>query len=410
MRTETSILLPAASVDLFLKDKATIDAARALEADWRFARVKINVHEGDVETAIALYSRSKSAQIMMVETDTTGESFIGRLGELSGHCEESTSAIVIGPVNDVNLYRSLTAMGVSDYLVRPVPQDTLSEVIAGTLIEKLGTAGSRLIALVGAKGGVGVSALAQAMAWGSSENLQQKTLLLDAAGAWSSLGVGMGFEPVGSTAEAIKAVVNNDKDSLRRMLVPVHDRLHVLGTGMEPLLEVPATINQFEEILNTTMASYPVVIVDLSGALPSVKKTVLTRAHETIVVSTPTLASLREARALIQETKKLHGGSEQNLDLLINMAGIAPGKEVSRTDIKAALDMDPSAIVPFDSKLFVGSENEGRKISAEKSGQDVLQKLLPLLQKVISKNTPAANDSAGDDGLVGSLLGRLKKK
>ena len=408
MRTETSILLPSATVDLFLKDRATIDAAHQLEKDWRFARVNIRVHEGDVRDAISMYAQGASPEIIMVETDTTDESFIGRLGELSGNCEENTSAIVIGPVNDVNLYRSLTAMGVSDYLVRSVPVETLSELIADTLIEKIGASGSRLIAMVGAKGGVGVSALAQALAYGSSETLQQKTLLLDAAGAWSSLGVGMGFEPVGSTGEAIKAVVSHDADSLRRMLYQANDKLHVLATGSEPMLETASQILQFEEILNTTMSSYPVVIVDLSSAIPAVKRMVLTRAHEIILISTPTLSSLRCARALMQEVKKLHGG-QSNIDLVINMSGIASGKEISKGDIKTALDVEPFCVVPFDSKLFLGCENEGKQLASEKTGQDILQKILPLLQKILSKEIPAANDGA-DDGLIGSFLNKLKKK
>lgn len=410
MRTETSILLPSATVDFFLKDKETIAAAQSLQNDWRFARVKIRVQEGGVETATKLYASSASPEIVMIETDTTEDSFIARLGELSGHCEEHTSAIVIGPENDVNLYRRLTSMGVSDYLVRPVPEETLGDVIAQTLIEKLGAAGSRLIAIVGAKGGVGVSSLAEALACGSSETLDQKTLLLDAAGAWSSLGVGLGFEPVASTAEAIKAVVAKDMDSLRRMLYSVSDKLSVLATGTEPMLEVAASIGQFEEILNTSMNSYPVVIADLSGAGPNLKKTILTRAHEIIVVSTPTLASLRSARALIQEIKKLHGGQASNIDLVLNMVGMAPGKEVPKADIKAALDSEPEAVIAFDPKLFIGVENDGRRISLEKAGQDVIQKLLPMIQKVVVAREAAVANDAADGSLLGGLLGKLKKK
>lgn len=409
MRTETSILLPSATVDLFLRDKATIEAARALETDWRFARVNIRVTEGNVESAIELYGETNSPEIIMVETDTTDESFIGRLGELSGRCSEKTSAVVIGPVNDVNLYRKLTAMGVSDYLVRPVPQDTLGDVIAQSLIEKLGAAGSRLVAVVGSKGGVGASTIAQLIAWGSSEKLGQKTLLLDGAGAWSSLAVGMGFEPVASTAEAIKAVTAKDADSLRRMIYQANDKLSVLATGTEPMLEIAPSIGQFEEILNMVMASYPVVIVDLSGAIPSVKKAVLTRAHEIMIVATPTLSSLRLARSLMQETKKIHGGQGANIDLIVNMAGLAPGKEISKVDIKTAMETDPAAIINFDPKLFISMENEGRKISSDKAGQDVLDKILPMVQKIVARDAVQA-EAANDAGVIGSLLGKLKKK
>ncbi len=388
-----------------------MEAARALEQDWRFARVSIRVFDGNVENAIAQYGQSASPEILFIETDTTEQSFIDRLDALSGLCNEKTSAIVIGPVNDVNLYRSLTAMGVSDYLVVPVPQDILAEVIATTLIEKLGASGSRLIALIGAKGGVGTSAIAQAMAWMSADTMGQKTLLMDAAGAWTSLPVGMGFEPAASTAEAIKAVVARDHDSLRRMLYNVHEKLFVLATGTEPMLDTPAQIGQFEEILNMTMASHPVVIVDLSGAIPSVKKTILTRAHEIIVVTTPTLPALRCARALMQEIKKLYGGHERALDLIINMAGIAPGREVSRSDIKSALECDASAVIPFDPKLFTGADNDGKNIAADKAGAGIVEKLMPLLQKIIQRVGGAqAAEQTPDDGLLGGILGKLKKK
>ncbi len=409
MRTETSILLPSATVDLFLKDHATMEAAKALEGDWRFARVTIRINEGNVENAIELYSETASPEILMIETDTTDDSFIARLGELSGHCKETTSAVIIGPVNDVNLYRKLTAMGVSDYLVRPVPMDTLGDVIAQSLIEKLGTSGSRLIAVVGAKGGVGASSIAQIMAWGASDKLNQKTLLMDGAGAWSSLGVGIGFEPVASTAEAIKAVSAKDADSLRRMLYQASDKLAVLATGTEPMLESPATIGQFEEILNMTMTSYPLVIVDLSAAIPAVKKAVLTRAHEIVIVTAPTLSSLRSARALLMETKKIHGGDGGNIDLIVNMAGLAPGKEVAKQDIKAALETDPQIVINFDPKLFIGLESEGKKFSTDKGGQEIVEKILPLVQKFVSRDAPAADASSGE-GLLGSFLGKLKKK
>ena len=408
MSTETSILLPAATVDLFLKDQATIEAARRLEQDWRFARVSVRVQEGDVETAIKVYAQSGSPEVIIIETDTTDPSFVGRLGELSGSCNANTSAIVVGPVNDVNLYRSLTAMGVSDYLVFPVPFETLSEVIASNLIEKLGASGSRMIALLGAKGGVGTSALAQAMAFTTSESLGQKTLLLDAAGAWSSLGVGIGFESAGSTNEAIKAAVARDNDSLRRMLYQAGDRLSVLATGTETMLDLPAQIGQFEEVLNMAMAGFPVVIADLSGATPPLKKIMLTRAHEIIVVATPTLAALRSARTLMQEIRKMQGGQAANIDLIVNMSGIAPGKEVARGDIKAAMEQEPAAVLPFDPKLFLGAENEARKLSADKAGQEIIAKLMPLAQKVVAK------DSGGTDSQQsqkpGGLLGRLIKK
>jgi pilus assembly protein CpaE len=406
---ETQTLLPTASVDIFLKDKETLNAARALGDDWRFARVNTSVEEGGVEAAIASYKEAQSPDLIIIETESTGEDFTELLGQLSAHCAENTNAIIIGPVNDVTLYRNLTAMGVSDYLVKPVPLETLSEIIAQTLIKQLGTSGSRLIAVVGAKGGVGSSSLAQGMAWGLSETLGHKTFLMDAAGGWTSLPVGMGFEPTATLYEAVKAASNKDRDSLKRMLNHPNDKLTVLATGSDPMLEVSVHAQQYEELVDYVMQSYPVVLVDLSDAIPSLKRTVLTKAHEIVLVTTPTLPALRATRTLMQEIKLLHGGSIEHVDLIVNMAGMVSGKEVPKKDIEEALEKKPEVVIPFDAKLFVGSENEGRKLTHDKAGAGIVNTLLPVAQRVL--NAAQKNEEpAPQGGFLSRMLGGLGKK
>ena len=115
----TSILLPASSIAVYSKEQQTLQSARDLENDWRFARVQVSGEEGDVETAIETYAEVASPDLIIIQTDTIDEGFTERLGALAAHCEEGTSAIIIGPDNDVNLYRKLIDMGVSDYMVSP---------------------------------------------------------------------------------------------------------------------------------------------------------------------------------------------------------------------------------------------------------------------------------------------------
>ena len=52
----------------------------------------------------------------------------------------------------------------------------LSDVIAKTLVSRLGVSGSRLIAFMGTKGGVGASSLAQMAALGVSDRGLRKVI------------------------------------------------------------------------------------------------------------------------------------------------------------------------------------------------------------------------------------------
>lgn len=411
--TETAVLLPTATVDLFIKDKATAEAARSLVDDWRFARVTVSVEEGDVESAIQAYKSATSASLVIIETDTTDESFTARLGELSQYCAEGTQAIVIGPVNDVNLYRNLTSMGVSDYLVRPVPLATLSEVIAKSLIAQLGASGSRLVAVIGAKGGVGTSSLAQIYALALSEKMGQKTFLLDAAGGWSTLSIGLGFEPVAKISEAARHAGNKDLDSMKRMIAKVSDKLSVLATGTEAMMDPMIEGEDYEALIDLLMTSYPVVIVDLSAAKPSLKKAVLAKSHQIILAATPTLPSLRAARTLIQEIKVMQGGSLHGLDLVITMAGLFASKEVPKQDIKTVMGREPAAIIPFDPKIFMGAEAEGKKVTEMKGGEELLALMLPLAEKIVKAGNMKADldaKSSKDKGLFDQVINKLKSR
>lgn len=407
-----SVLLPEASVAVFSTHKDTLTAARALMDDWRFARVQIEFNEGDAVSAAAMYEGVASPDVVIVQTDTIDESFPGKLENLASNCGENTAAIVIGPVNDVYLYRKLIDMGVSDYLVRPVEAKILAGVIAKTLIERKGASGSNLIAFVGAKGGVGTSALAAAAAWGVSDLMGQKTVLLDAAGGWSVHSVGFGFEPSATLAAAARAAAGNDEDSLKRMLFKASEKLSVLSTGSDGMLGAPVGDTQFETLIEILMAKYPVVIVDLSQSTPDVLRAVASRANQVIVVSTAMLPSLRLARSLIHELKDLRGKDDKGIDMILNFQGVAAGHEVSRKDIESAMEMKISTLIPFAPKAFVGSESESKKLSTMSEGMAIIRThILPVLQKVID------GDVAGDDaeekqqgGFFGSLLGKLSSK
>jgi pilus assembly protein CpaE len=302
---------------------------------------------------------------------------------------------------------------VSDYLVRPLKTETLGHDIAATLIDKLGASDSRLIALIGAKGGVGTTSLAEALAWGLSDRFGQKTFLLDAAGGWSSLSVGMDFEPVTTTAEAVRAAVERNQDSLSRMMFQASEKLTVLSTGGDVMLEDIVDPAGFEGLLDFLMVTYPVVIVDLSAAPAGLKRTTLARAHEILLVTIPTLPSVRASRTLMQEIKDVRGGSGESVDIIVNMIGMAPKVEVAKAQIEEGLDCKVSAVIPFDPGLFISVESEARKMTEDKTGRTIADSILPIARKVLAD---AGGDTAGTEiaedkkGGLTQFLTKLKAK
>lgn len=400
-----STLLPISSVGAFVSQKKLQKNIEDLVNDWRFPRVRIDVTEGNVETAIEMYKTQTTHDLIIIETDKLDGDFSENLEKLSEYCNENTAAIVIGPVNDVNLYRELTAMGVSDYLVHPISKEDIADVIASSLINRLGTAKSKLISVVGAKGGVGASSIAQALALGSSEICNQKTMLLDAAGGRSYLAVSMGQEPVTTLKEASRAALAEDEDNMKRMLIQIDDKLTLLGSGGEPILEEATKLEDFEEIINVLMKSYPVVIFDASGSPAAIQRALLGRSHKIYVTTTPTLAGLRSTRTLLQEIKTLRGNEDEDenlVDVVVNMKGQFSGQEISKSEAEKALEHDITHIVDFNAKLFVGAEMDGVKLSSMKDSGAVIEALLTGLSPLIGGKEISTNNEK--EGFFDRLL------
>lgn len=412
----TATLLPGASVAVYSTDRETLESARLISDDWRFARVAVYVEEGDVGSAIAKYADAVSPNLIIIQTDTIDDGFTDKLDDLAENCAEGTNAIVIGPVNDVYLYRKLIDMGVSDYLVKPLDTAMLSEVIAKTLVDQIGVAGSRLVACIGAKGGVGTSSVLEALSLASAELLGQKTIVVDPSGGWSTHPVGIGYEPSSTLSEAARAASNDDEEGLKRLIHKVSDKMMVLSSGGEVMLDQPIDKAGMEVLLDTLMARYPVVYVDLSTCDTEIKKIVCARANKIVMCSSAVLPSLRLARTLLQELKDLRGGSGDDVHVVINMQGLSPNNEMKKADIEKALEISPSLYLPFDPKTFISVECADQNFASDKDGIILLKnQIVPFLKNVLrigNSGQEAAVKDAGDKnaGLLGGLLGKLGSK
>lgn len=410
MTTETATLLPKAKIGVFARDKGLKDMMGQLEDDWRFARIDLDSVGQDVTDAIENGHRLDAYNLIVIETETVDESFVAQLESLAEFVSEGTAAVVVGPTNDVDLYRRLIEMGVSDYLVLPVSSDKMANVISKALFEQLGAGGSTLIACIGAKGGVGTSALAHLLALATGEILQEKTIILDAAGGRSFLSVSMGSEPVSTLVAAAKASTASDKDNLKRMILTAREKTSFLATGSEAILDDGLGATDFENILNAAMSEYPVTIVDLSGARSSVARRVLERAHKVILVTLPTVQSLRACLTLQQEYASIKTDEKKSgLSTCVNMAGMFGKAEVPSQDIEKALNDKPSMIIPFEPKCFPKVEMDGAFSLDNEYCSVIAHKLLDMMSDILKGTGKHKAPQTKEKGFVENILSKITK-
>ena len=123
--------VPRISIQAFCEFPDTGAALQRAAADRRLSKATLNVQLGGIQAAVEQHSGHVTPNLLIVETRLQGKAALDEIDRLAEVCDPSSKVIIIGRVNDVELYRELMRRGVSEYLVAPLNPLHLIEVISG---------------------------------------------------------------------------------------------------------------------------------------------------------------------------------------------------------------------------------------------------------------------------------------
>ncbi len=282
-----------------LRDAGVASTMQAAIADRRMEKAHARIQMGGPAAAVEAFRAAPTPNIIVQETVSDSATLIGHLDALSESCDAGTKVVVIGHVNDVQLYRDLIRRGVSEYLIAPLGTldvlRTLSELYIAPGARNLG----RIIAVMGAKGGVGASTVAHNVAWAIARNLDASTVIVDLDIAFGTAGLDFNQDPPQGIAEAVFSPERLDANMLDRLLSRCSDNLALLAAPavLDRTLDLPE--DAFEQIFDLLRASVPCVVLDVPHLWSAWARRALINADEILVVAAPELASLRNAKNLV---------------------------------------------------------------------------------------------------------------
>jgi pilus assembly protein CpaE len=169
---------PRISVQAFCETEDTAAAIRAASQDRRLAKAHVTVKMGGIATAIDVYQRVPTPNVIILQTDG-GSGILDGLDQLAGVCDPGTRVVVIGSPDDDVSYRELVRRGINDYVIGPIePLDAIRSICSLFSAQDAVPTG-RIIAVVGAKGGVGASTIAHNVAWTIGRDLALDSVVID---------------------------------------------------------------------------------------------------------------------------------------------------------------------------------------------------------------------------------------
>jgi pilus assembly protein CpaE len=349
---------PAISLHVAWERPQAATLLAAFACDPRLARVEISEAGGGIDAAAALFAKTPSPDVLLLDTTLEREEMVAKLDRLLLRLRPETRLIVMGDANDVVLLRDLARRGVVNYFLAPDPDDVV-RFICEMYAER---DNARVIAVVGARGGAGASTIAHNVAWSIAKRQQARTALVDLD---LSFGVcAFDFErqsaqPIGVGFLAPDVV---DDAFLDRAAIQHSERLRIYAAPADVAqpfdLEADAVKRMIARIRRT--AAY--VVLDVPHHWDAWVKEVLTSADEVLVVATPDLASLRNAKNIV-ETLNEHRHERSEPLLLLSMVG-AHGPGISVKDFTEAVGAKPIDALAFDPALYGMAAIKGKAIAA----------------------------------------------
>src|SRR6187549_334773 len=395
---------PRVSVQAFCETVETAAAVQSAGEDRRLGKAHLKIQMGGMAAAIEAYRTAPTPNVIILETEGRTDILAG-LDQLATVCDSGTRVVVIGKVNDVTLYRELVRRGVSDYVLAPVNALDVVRSVCNLFSAPEAKAVGRIIAVVGAKGGVGASTIAHNVAWAIARDLALDTVVADLDLAFGTAGLDYNQDPPQGIADAVFSPDRVDTAFVDRLLSKCTDHLS--------LLAAPAALDRvydfadeaFDSIFDSLRATMPCIMLDVPHQWTGWTKHTLIGADEILIVAAPDLANLRNAKNLIDLLRASRPNDHQPRYCL-NQVGIPKRPEISAADFAKALETSPLAVIPFEPQLFGPAANNGQMIGEVSANH----KTAEIFRQIAQALTGRGEVKKPRRGLLPPLLSKIVKR
>jgi pilus assembly protein CpaE len=373
----------------FIQDDATRKVMDQVVGE--LAIPNASVHKGGIREATQLLGEQRSPRLLVVDLSGT-DLPLSAINELAEVCEPGVTVIAIGDRNDVGLFRDLINNGVSDYLVKPIApaliQKSLLNVVESATQGKQTDRRGRLVAVSGARGGVGATMLATGISWSIANRRRRRVALVDLDLQFGTVALALDLEPSPGLREALEHPGRIDALFIDRAMVRQSDTLYVLS-GEESLGDpVTADTSSLDILLKELRNKFHYVVVDLPRQVSLATQYIAQSASNLVLVTDLSLAGMRDTLRQLSLLPVANAACQ--ITVVANRVGEYREGEIARKEFEAAIGRPIDFVIPFDARAVAAATNVGRPV-VEGRG-----KVAEAIQQVTDRI--AGNPAAGSTG------------
>src|SRR5437867_5508147 len=322
-----------------------------------------------------------------------------------------TEVFVTADAMESSILLELLRAGVREFLPQPLTRQNVEQALnrckerSREASAQRSQAGSKVISIIGGKGGVGTTFVSVNLAGFLQKLEDEKTVVLvDLNFQDPDLPLFLDIEPVHSFQDINENLERLDGTYLMNVLTRHGTGLYVLPLGHQESLssKVPVSTECIQKTLELLQAHFDYVLVDCGHVLDVSRRSVLALSSTVVLVSTlhvPVIRSTKDVLDLLREA----GHASEKVKLVMNR--FEPSEDSLLKNTEGALNHTVSTLIPHNSRTASRAINNGQLLTVMDGQSDISQSLQRLAESFAESRKPATNGS-----FLGTYIKAVKAK
>ncbi|QQS13065.1 MAG: AAA family ATPase [Rhodospirillales bacterium] len=422
----------AAAIGAVLAFVGDADTRERIEAELSDA--PLTAVEGGTQAALAVAEWPADLGVVIVDiADSTSP--VEDAAALAMSLPPRAVAICVGDANDVTLYRDLLGAGMADYMVRPLgdgvvrksvdaalaakarewelreAKEKLSLVASGALaVQDQDATPAKVIACVGARGGVGCTTVAVSLAAMMAKAEAHETLVLDLDLHFGSVMLALDLDPTDALRDALAMPERVDNLFIDQAVQRKGERLFALGAEDAPPTGEPPRYEQgiVSQLMTKFQRRFRTIVIDVPRGDPVLQRQALEAATHVVLVVEPSLAGARDGMRLMDHVHSVAPSAK----LLLTCSGAVDPKRatVKLAELEKSLKQKLDARIAFDDKSVASAIGAGKPVPDMAARGLLAKSLEPLVKTIIGDGAQTRKGGAPSGaGIFAKLFGGKPK-
>ena len=334
-----------------------------------------------------------------------------------------TQVIMMSVQGEADYLRRSMLAGAREFLIKPFSSDELissirrvyelgasrrvipdsappSPQVEERLPEELG----KIITVFSPKGGVGCSTVAINLAIALHRMEGKQVALVDGSLQFGDVAVLLNLQANRSLADLAPHVDELDRELLSHVILKHESGIDALLAPPRPEMADLIAPGVLNAILDKLRHMYDYIVIDTPSTLADATLTVLDAADRVVLITTPDIPSIKNAKLFFEVTEALEYPLDKTT-LILNKAD--RHANIRAEDIQASIKYPVASQIPLDERTTTAAANQGVPFMLSAPGTPLAQAMVALGRHLVTTlvEKAEAEEATTDKAALGRLFG-----